>query len=152
MRRTWRRAGRDVLGRGVALVATGAVIAVVAPAPTTAPVATSAMGSVMASSPVDDAIAADTEGRGVDSWTKSWQPSTLCTISSVFLSNSLLSLSLSLSLSAFLSLSLFLFLSPYLFLLSHSLSVSSLSSSPLLLFFPSLWRGKREEERVYESE
>ena len=143
-----------MLGRGVARVATGAVIAVVAPAPTTAPVATSATGSVMASSPVDDAIAADTEGRGVDSWTKSWQPSTLCTISSVFLSNSLrsLSLSLSLSLSAFLSLSLFLFLSPYLFLLSLSLSVSSLSSSPLLLFFPSLWRGKREEERVYESE
>jgi hypothetical protein len=123
-----------VLGRGVALVATGAVIAVVAPVPTTAPVATSATGSV---SPVDDAIAADTEGRGGDSWTKSWQPSTLCAISSVFRSNSLLSLSLSLSLCAFLSLCL----------------LSFFFSSPSL--FPSLFERKtrgRENERVSESE
>jgi len=120
-----------VLGRGVALVATGAVIAVVAPVPTTAPVATSATGSV------SDAIAADTEGRGSDSWTKSWQPSTLCAISSVFRSNSLLSLSLSLSLCAFLSLCL----------------LSFFFSSPSL--FPSLFERKtrgRENERVSESE
>jgi len=85
------------------------------------------------------------------------QQLSLSSPTSLFLSFSLLSfsfslLSLSLSLS-FLSLSLSFSLSPYyLFLLSHSLSVSCLSSSPLLLSFFSLsGEGKergREKERV----
>ena len=106
--------------------------------------------------------------------TKSWQPSSLSTISSVFLNNSLSplqlpsfslslsSLSLSLSypspslfpfslfLSLFLSLSL-LVRKRYLFLLSHSLCVLSFFFSSSSLFFLPLWRGKGERKRERES-
>ena len=95
--------------------------------------------------------------------TKSWQPSSLSTMSSVFLSNSLYPLSLpTLSfLSVFLSFSCLFLSLPFSLFLSFSFSLlisifSPLSLSPLLLSFSSLSgeekeRG-RESERISENE
>ena len=143
--RSWRRDGRSHRGRGAR--------------PTTAPVATSTTGGV---SPVD-AGATDAEGGVGDRWAKSWQPSSLSTMSSVFLSNSLYHLSLpTLSfLSVFLSFSCLFLSLPFSLFLSFSFSLlisifSPLSLSPLLLSFSSLSgeekeRG-RESERISENE
>jgi hypothetical protein len=164
-------AGRgECAGRGVAqLVEMGAVvssrlsrravIAVVAPAPTTAPVATSATGGV---SPVDD---------GADQilaaflliyyiFSLSQQLSLLTSFSlSLFLSPLFLCLSpFPLPLSAFLSHSLSLSLSlslsscVYVSFFSPNLSLSPLSSPPLLLSFLSLSGEGKERGREKESE